>query len=293
MKPLIIYHDDMDGFVAALCYYLVLGDSAEYRAVNYGEPPPPDAVDRPVAVLDFSYDRETTEALWTATGQQLFVLDHHVSAAENLKGLPYCQIDVTKSGAKLAFAHLSNDLKSMAELHKGDITHNLIFRLEEIVAAVDDCDRCAHRYPDSRVIYSTLHSYAMDFELWRTVVLARGNHLILDGDIISRYRDQTVKRIVQHARTGKLEQYQVKVVNTPTYQTDVGTALARDNQTIVVLWFQQADGQYRYSLRSAPNGPDVQEIATRYGGGGHVHAAGFVTTHPPNHLIVFYKALRY
>jgi uncharacterized protein len=30
-----------------------------------------------------------------------------------------------------------------------------------------------------------------------------------------------------------------------------------------------------FSLRSAPDGLDVSEIAKRFGGGGHQHAAGF------------------
>lgn len=291
MKPLIIYHDDMDGFVAALCYYLVLGDSAEYRAVNYGEPPPADAVDRPVAVLDFSYDRETTEALWTATGQQLFILDHHVSAAENLKELPYCQIDTRKSGAKLAFEHLFNDLKSMAELQKGGITHPLIFRLEAIVNAVDDCDRCAHLNPQSKPIYSALHSYAFDFALWYETVLHHDS-LVADGLVIGRYRAQQVKRMVRYARTGKVwygaENVPGKIVNTSVFQSDVGAALV-DANTIAVLWYQMPDGRYRYSFRSAPNGPDVHTMVKHWWGGGHAHAAGFVSGLKPDEFIDFDK----
>lgn len=295
MKPLIIYHDDMDGFVAALSYYLVLRDEAEYRAINYGDAAPTDVQDRPVAILDFSFDRATTEALWLATGQKLFVLDHHASAARNLQGLPYCQIDTKKSGAKLAFDHLVNDLRSMAELHKGDVTHDLIFRLEGIVKAVDDCDRYAHRYPESRPIYAALHSYDLDFELWRSSVLERGGpDLYREGLIVGRYRAQTVKKLIKHARTGKVTvmpyTVDVKVVNTASFQSDVGAALARDNP-IAILWYQQQNGQYRYSLRSAPNGPDVEELAQYWGGGGHTHAAGFVTILMPDEIIVFDKVV--
>lgn len=39
---------------------------------------------------------------------------------------------------------------------------------------------------------------------------------------------------------------------------------------------QETEGYRKYSLRSVPNGGiDVSEIAAKFGGGGHKHAAGF------------------
>jgi len=51
-------------------------------------------------------------------------------------------------------------------------------------------------------------------------------------------------------------------------------------EPFAVGWFQRCDGMFQYSLRSRGE-VDVSEVAKRFGGGGHVKAAGFVSAKPP------------
>src|SRR3990167_6479346 len=77
MKPLVLYHDNLvlyhdtcpDGFTAAWAVWTVLGDEAEYRAVNYGQPIPTDTTGRRVILVDFSYPRTLMDALADRSAQ--------------------------------------------------------------------------------------------------------------------------------------------------------------------------------------------------------------------------------
>jgi nanoRNase/pAp phosphatase (c-di-AMP/oligoRNAs hydrolase) len=45
----------------------------------------------------------------------------------------------------------------------------------------------------------------------------------------------------------------------------------------VCIYYKLPDGRYRYSMYSADNKANVSSICQRYGGGGHIHAAGFTS----------------
>ena len=46
-----------------------------------------------------------------------------------------------------------------------------------------------------------------------------------------------------------------------------------------MIWrYDEKSKKYCVSLRSRKGGKDVQEIAKKYGGGGHINAAGFEST---------------
>lgn len=61
-------------------------------------------------------------------------------------------------------------------------------------------------------------------------------------------------------------------------QSEVCHELCQGEPFAAAYW-DEADGTRRWSLRSSEtDGVDVSEIAKLYGGGGHVHAAGFRET---------------
>ncbi len=66
--------------------------------------------------------------------------------------------------------------------------------------------------------------------------------------------------------------------------SEVCGSLAIENP-FAMSYFDTADGFRVFSLRSTPTGLDVGEIARRYGGGGHKHAAGFRIAIKPNPTI--------
>jgi len=59
----------------------------------------------------------------------------------------------------------------------------------------------------------------------------------------------------------------------PFMASDVAGELSEGYPFAAVFWVSQSEKTY--SLRSRENGIDVSEIAKKYGGGGHKHAAGF------------------
>lgn len=104
-----------------------------------------------------------------------------------------------------------------------------------------------------------------------------------------RYRKQLVDRIVAGAQTinktafGK--DWKIKAVNSCVLQSEVAEAMYGDDPGVMaVVWVVSHDhkagvAKYRYSLRSkAPYGVDVSEFAKQYGGGGHKHSSGMVTS---------------
>jgi nanoRNase/pAp phosphatase (c-di-AMP/oligoRNAs hydrolase) len=50
--------------------------------------------------------------------------------------------------------------------------------------------------------------------------------------------------------------------------------MARHDQGVAACYWDTPNGRV-FSLRSTDDGPDVSEIAKRYGGGGHRNASGF------------------
>jgi hypothetical protein len=66
----------------------------------------------------------------------------------------------------------------------------------------------------------------------------------------------------------------VPACNVPSpWASDAGNILAQGHPFAACFW---VDGeQIAFSLRSAPDGLDVFEIAKPFDGGGHPHAAGF------------------
>lgn len=65
------------------------------------------------------------------------------------------------------------------------------------------------------------------------------------------------------------------VVNATENISEVLEQLAKEPPHWAIGWYQGENGSYRYSLRSASNGPDVAKIAEAWSGGGHKHASGF------------------
>ena len=65
----------------------------------------------------------------------------------------------------------------------------------------------------------------------------------------------------------------VPAVYSPVMTSQIGERLCQ-GFPFCIIWHQRDSRRY-FSLRSKPGTVDVSAIATRYGGGGHVNAAGF------------------
>ncbi len=95
-----------------------------------------------------------------------------------------------------------------------------------------------------------------------------------------KFKDKAAKQMAQHARLMWFGDTQAMVVNCPADMSSlVGEAIytAHPDKPVVLytLGVDKAGVFTAFvSLRSHKDGPDVSKLAKRYGGGGHVHAAG-------------------
>jgi oligoribonuclease NrnB/cAMP/cGMP phosphodiesterase (DHH superfamily) len=262
MGVMVIYHGGcFDGFGAAWAFWRFYGEGPhiEYVPAWYGSDPP-DVTGKDVFLVDFSYPREVLEELHRKS-KSLLVLDHHKTAEAELRGLPWAQFDMERSGAGMAWDHLFG----------GESRPWLVNYLE-------DRDLWRWALPDSRAVSAYIGCVEMDFDLWLELSCKDFSEVVCGGQSILKFIDRYVREMSEQARMCKMGEYTVPVVNAPYINTSelVGELAKQEGVKFAVGWFQRGDGKYQYSLRSRTDF-DVSEIALRYGGGGHAQAAGFVS----------------
>ena len=268
-RPLVIYHGPgcMDGAGAALAAWKKLGDEAEYRPAQYGDPPPTDEEvrGREVFILDFSYPRAELLRLCRAA-TSLLVIDHHKTAQEDCENLRFCIFDMKLSGAVLAWLHFHDELAPL------------------LLQYIQDRDLWKWELPRSREVSAALaaRGCARDFRLldqFLELKLIAQATLSAEGEAILRYQGQLVDSICRHAREVEIAGHRVLMANAPILQSEVGERLAQ-GRAFGAAWFVDDHGRRVVSLRSRPpSGIDVSQIAKLFGGGGHPGAAGY--TEPP------------
>lgn len=268
MDTLVLYHDNCpDGFTAAWAVWKALGDTADYRAVNYGQPPLlEEAKGRRVILVDFSYPRTVLDAL-AEVSDHVEIYDHHKTAQADLNDWVRGAVvfDMERSGAGIAW----------------DVFHAAIPR-PALVNYVEDRDLWRWALPDSREISELVFSIDRTFDAWSKLSddLERGRSSMVEaGAVLLRAKRIRVKTICANVRwvtLGKLPQ-RIPVVNTACDFSEIGEALAEQFSDAPCggYYFDRSDKR-QWGFRSR-NGFDVSALCKEYGGGGHQAAAGFVS----------------
>ena len=262
--PLVIYHDKCtDGFCSAYIAKLAM-PHAKFHAANYGERPP-EVVGKDVILIDFSYPRKLL-LLLKERANSLLVLDHHKTAEEDLAGLDFCIFDNSRSGATLA-----RDFFFPGTEAPHPSQHWLI-------NYVEDKDLWNWNLPDSKAVSAALSSYSMDFDTWDVIWATKSlKDLVDEGSAILSSHTQVAIKAVGAAQEISFQGHKVLITNCNSLHNDVADFLST-GRAFGVVWQQQKDGRYKYSLRSKKDGgEDVSKIAKLYGGGGHKTAAGFIS----------------
>ena len=256
---LVIYHGKcIDGFTSAWVAWTKWGPDAEYIGASYGEEPP-DVRGRDVLIVDFSYKRSVLERM-AEEARSLRVLDHHKTAEEDLRGLPFCLFDMERSGAGIAW----DDLRCTER--------------PWLVDYVEDRDLWRWELPDSRAVSAYISTVEQTFPAWSHLAAMPLSQAAERGAAVVSYIDRYVQEMSAQARWVEFEGHRVPVVNAPYLNTSELVGALAEAAPFAVGWFQRQDGKYQHSLRSRGDGAvDVSEVAKRYGGGGHRNAAGFIT----------------
>jgi oligoribonuclease NrnB/cAMP/cGMP phosphodiesterase (DHH superfamily) len=234
----------------------------------YGEPPP-DVTDLGVLITDFSYPEDVLREM-AASAKWIHVLDHHATAEAHLRKLAaehliHLWFDLERSGAALAFDYAWG---------QGRIPPMLI-------QYVEDRDLWRFNLEGTRAVHAVLMSHPQEFPAWSFMAKrledpGQRAQMIREGESILRDRDRMLNDIIFSGyRTMMIDGHDIPVCNLP-YQmaSDAGNLMA-EGFPFAATYFDRSDGQRQFSLRSTEEGLDVGEIAKKFGGGGHKHAAGF------------------
>lgn len=273
--PLVIYHANcLDGFGAAFAAYQHFsskGIEAEYYSAKHGTEPP-DCEGREVYIVDFSYKRSVLKHICDVA-EKVTILDHHISAQEDLAGLEdeYDNLtvvfDMERSGAVITWEHFHSSVPPRLLLH------------------VQDRDLWRFELEGTDEINTALMSYPFTFGFWceLTENEAKLEELRAEGETLNRYRRQLIDQYKKRAVMGRVAGYEVPMVNAPhAIISELLGELAEGYP--FAIGYQDRGNQRSWSLRSSKDGVDVARIAERFGGGGHRRAAGFSTELPESLL---------
>ena len=254
----VIYHKGCpDGITAAYAAWKLLGDSAEYCAAAHGEMPP-DVTDKNVAILDFSYDRDTIEKM-SHSANNLVVVDHHKSAEAALKGLPGMIFDMGHSGAYLAWVYFHPNIE-----------------VPKFVLHIEDRDLWKWELPNSTEFCIAFDM--LDYDLNKIDKCIDENvvaKMIEQGKVLTAYKEYSVGRIADAACVRSFLGHNALVVNSSVWMSEIGSMLSKECDVAFIWSWSHKRKSHRVSLRSFYDHVDCSEIAKIFGGGGHQKAAGF------------------
>lgn len=259
----VLFHKSCpDGFGAAWAAWRKFGDNAKYYSKHYGDEVGYLAPKSEVYILDFSFRREVLQDL-VAAGHKVKVIDHHKTAEEDLRGLPYAHFDMTKSGARLAWEFF----------HPG-------IDIPKLILAVEDGDLWKWEYDYTKAVRALLGTVEWTFETWSEFAqqLEGDPGFVKAGEVLLRYQERFVRGQVEKCYPVTICGHKVYCLNATTLISEIGNyMLARYPEApFSSSFFVNETGEYVYSLRSRGDF-DVSAIAKGFGGGGHKAAAGFKT----------------
>lgn len=297
----VFYHANCwDGIFAATVamYHFMLRDGTfdhiDFIAVNYS-----DVFDDKdfellknnyIYILDFSFKRDVMLRL--EENAKFFVcLDHHVTAKNNLEGVPNCFFNMEVSGAGLAWLYFSNGYREIELL------------------------RAAHPEPNIAAPYYMSYKdtpriiwYTQDYDIWkffggdktRIFNLARSTwKMELSSDLFKWFDNEAVEKEIENfaaAYEVQLKQIE-RLVQTaypvlvpvgeekikmmayasvdPALMSVTATQIYQQTNLPVFIYSPKYfhNDTMVISFRS-PNGIDCSKFAEFYGGGGHKGAAG-------------------
>lgn len=268
IKLNIVYHRPcVDGFAAAWAARFGITRDYPTAAVSYIGAAPNQRLnlDRvaPVYFLDLCPQKKFLLELLDA-GHEVVVIDHHKTAVEDVVGMVHPNLrlimDQSHSGAVLSWNYFNPGVEPP-----------IAFRW------IEDRDLWKNAIPESEAAVETLLAYDYDFDTWDKLIVDEAR-LLAESTPLLALKRKRIGEIVSRAYFTNVGGYDVPVVNADFYLNEVLTVLSDKypDSPFAAAWYRRGNGSKKWSLRSRGTF-DVQELAKRYGGGGHPGSAGFVT----------------
>ena len=272
----VLYHAGCtDGFGAAWAIHRHTGDQTpdgevKYLPQGHSNQAPRTNPEAELLIVDFSYPLETMKRLHRRHEGRVTLLDHHLSARNELEhAMPNCIFDMNESGATMAWEYAKTRWKGREPL-------------PELLAYVRDQDLWKWEMPLSKEVSAAIESHKYSFRTWDAMTSPDAiEELKIQGVHLRRSSDIMVEKLTANAVVMEIQGYRVPAVNSPSKGSEIGNALLEKypEAPFAATWatVPGPDGttKERWSLRSRPDF-DVTEVAMKYGGGGHPQAAGFI-----------------
>lgn len=300
MKTTILYHKNCtDGFISALNFYAYYKELNELDNVtfipvqyNQGLPDKTYIEGKDVYVLDFSFSKEDTVKLIEMTSS-LNMLDHHKAAVDNLfTGERFIENSVvekddyagvyflhTKTASLMVDKKESGATLAYNEAGKLIANENIRNRLQYLSVHAKDRDLWKFKLKDSLAVYEYCNKFNFDLEQgYKELVCSENKEFsqnIINSQIRVDMRDELANKYAKKHSMIKFMGYVIPVVNVSSdFSSIVGDILNKKHP--FALMYSVGFDKIYVSLRSdEQTGVDVNEIAKKLGGGGHVNAAGF------------------
>lgn len=281
---LILFHNNCpDGWVAAyICKKRY--PEAELMPLNHGlddnqlQELFTSCKDKDVIMVDYSLrTRELNDRL-NSVVKSFRILDHHKTAKATLEGASYAIFDMKRSGAGLAWDYLfGTDSPNFVDYAGYGASSRPWW-----VNYTEDQDLWNWVLPRSQEINAYLMVQPKTVEHWNEITnpgMMDVTSAARQGIGVRAYIDYYTKNAVADLQEGVFafegRNYRTAVLNIPySGVSEAGHAVVQKGYDIGLAWFERGDGIIQFSLRSQGD-VDVSAIAKIYGGGGHMHAAGF------------------
>jgi hypothetical protein len=276
LKPneidVVLYHGDcVDGYASAFaCYYYYKINKIK-RKINYipcqYQKPPPNLSDRNVLICDFSYKYTVLKDL-IKSSNKLIILDHHQSAEKDLKNIPKENkvFRMDHSGAYITWAYFF-----------GEDNIPLMIRY------VEDNDIWKKSMTHTRQFTSYIFNIPKQFDQYEKLlddnyvtntIIPIGDGMLKQND---NYINDGIKKMAVNFILLDNKLYFVGNVNTSILKSEIGNSFLTANPDVnfaICYSKNEYTGETYVSLRSTNTGTDVEELASKFGGGGHRNAAG-------------------
>jgi uncharacterized protein len=261
-KIVIIYHQYCsDGFGAAWAAWKKFGNKAEYVGIKPRDDIPAGLSGRVVYLLDISFPPDLMKVL-LKRAEKVIALDHHISARESTEMADEYVFKNNHSGAVIAWDYFHPNEKIPLMLRQ-----------------IEDFDIWKWEMKHTEEFMASIGVKKHDFKEWSKIVrdweTAKGRApYIMEGNTLLTFQRTIVDRALDDAEEVELDGIRALATNSIVrLASNIGEAIRQAGYKLAIIW-QKKSGKMIVSLRSAGN-VDASKIASRFGGGGHKHAAAF------------------
>ena len=267
MKNALFYHKvDWDGLLSAAIVLTHVDGEFDLFPVNYGDPIP--SIDElsqyeEVYVVDFSLPREYNESL-----QNLIWIDHHISAIKANEGLVVPGIQKTTfSACELCWLYFNGP----------DKIHKIVYLLGEY----DIFEKSGRYFKWEDILAFQMAARTIELTIDNAKRFLNNGfaprEMISNGNAILAYARQQEKTAFERmAWDVTIDGHPAKALLANEMSSLIcEQTLANGDANIVLLLNRNNDATFKLSIRVAEKYEfNASEFAKKFGGGGHVKAAG-------------------